>query len=162
MRLIGPVLVALIMEFSLIAFEAYAQHRPVNVSASFALGNAEAANPAVKKDEAIGRDPKGGYLGIKLNETTVNYVFPNSPAEAAGLMVGDKILDVNDQTTFGLTGAGLAEKIVGRAGSEVDLVVERKDTRKRFCLLRAEPGVSEQDALLAEKENFRKCAQSLN
>ena len=135
MRLIGPVLVALIMESSLIAFEAWAQHRPVNLSASLALGKAEALPASSLKidgDKAL--DPKGGYLGLKIDGDTINYVFAGSPAEEAGLMVSDKILDINDQTTFGLNGYGMADKLIGKAGSEVDIVIERAGLRKRFCL----------------------------
>lgn len=67
-------------------------------------------------------------------------VIPNSPAEAAGMKVGDKIIKVDGEDTAGWTPEQLAAKIKGPAGTEVTLYIEKHPSKqkKNVKLIRAE------------------------
>ncbi|BCJ87834.1 S41 family peptidase [Effusibacillus dendaii] len=70
-------------------------------------------------------------IGIRVGEGTngfhVEAVFPSSPAESAGLHVGDRIVAVNGKSTFGLTVDQVSGNLRGAAGSSITLQVERDD-----------------------------------
>ncbi len=64
----------------------------------------------------LAEDPKG----IKLD-----LIFPNSPAEAAGLKDGDIVTHVNGVSIAGKSTGEAVKRIVGKAGTKVTLTVER-------------------------------------
>jgi predicted metalloprotease with PDZ domain len=137
MRIVGSMLIALLLESSLIGCELWSHHQPVSLSANISLGKASNA------DDRAPLDPKGGYAGMQLDHNRIVCVFAGSPAGKAGIKAGDKILDIDGKSTFGLEGAGVADKIKGTVGSEVDLIVEHGDIMSKYCLLRAEPTAEE-------------------
>lgn len=63
-------------------------------------------------------------------------VFPNSPAEKAGVKAGDKIKTVNGIDMKGLTAEEVANKIKGPDGTTVELVLLRGSTEKPFSIVR--------------------------
>ena len=76
--------------------------------------------------KALSGDFKGVGLSIKevpmgLEVTTV---FPGSPAEGAGIAVGDVILAADGKSLGGLPAEVATAKIKGKVGTEVELTVE--------------------------------------
>ena len=62
-------------------------------------------------------DGKGGVV--------VAQVFPNTPAQEAGLLRGDRIVGVNGKPTTGQTQDQIIQSIRGPAGAKVTLTIER-------------------------------------
>lgn len=63
-------------------------------------------------------------------ETYVVSTFPDSPAFRAGLRFGDKILAVNGEPMAGKSSGEVRDKVRGRRGSSVRLMIERADSRQ--------------------------------
>ena len=74
----------------------------------------------------------GNYAGIgvaitNLNEAiTVTAVFRGTPADEAGLQVGDLIIAVNDESTEGWTTGDASGAIRGEVGTTVNLAIARQ------------------------------------
>ncbi|MBR3274135.1 MAG: S41 family peptidase [Clostridia bacterium] len=97
-------------------------------------------------------DTEGVYFGIgtllqnsEEGEIELIRVFPNSPAEAAGLHVGDVILAVDGEAVSGADGLSYLDavrRMRGGAGSEVTLTVRRDGERMAIPVTRGEVKVS--------------------
>jgi len=69
--------------------------------------------------------------GLRLNkdsseDLTVTHVIPNSPAELAGLKVGDRILSINSRPTSQMSVADAQVALRGEIGSEIELQLGRQ------------------------------------
>ncbi len=85
-------------------------------------------------------DQQSEYFGI--GATIANYekdgetntfviaTFPDSPAFRAGLRFGDKILAVNGENMVGKNSSIVRDKVRGKKGSVVRVLVERGDSRR--------------------------------
>jgi carboxyl-terminal processing protease len=86
-------------------------------------------------------DVRYGGIGVRPKRpgVTVAEVFPGSPAEAAGVLVGDMITSVDGQPTAGRTLDQVTQQIRGAEGTAVTLEVERPRTGERllFVIVRA-------------------------
>lgn len=74
----------------------------------------------------------GAEMGMKNEMLTVIAPLEGMPAEKAGLLAGDKIIKIDDQTTATLSLDEAVNKIRGTKGSEVKLTIFRdgdEDTR---------------------------------
>ncbi|MDB4906940.1 MAG: carboxyl-terminal protease [Gemmatimonadetes bacterium] len=64
-----------------------------------------------------------GGLGMQIEDQkgaiTISKVFPNTPAEAAGMREGDRILQVDTLLVRGWTTAQVADKLTGTPGTQV-------------------------------------------
>ena len=84
----------------------------------------------------------GSFVGIgvqvNINDLEVLAVYQNSPAEAAGIRVGDFIIGVNDRTVNDATPNELASMIAGEAGTEVVITLKRGDEVLTVTATRAE------------------------
>lgn len=82
----------------------------------------------------------GAEIGIKNNQLIVIYPLPNSPAEKAGLMAGDLILKIDNESTEGMETKVAVTKIRGKAGTSVILTILRDKLLKpkEITVLRAE------------------------
>lgn len=69
----------------------------------------------------------GAELGIKENQIIVVAPLDGSPAKSAGIMSGDKILEIDGVSTFGLSLTEAVSKIRGDSGTTVVLTVQRGD-----------------------------------
>jgi len=81
----------------------------------------------------------GMEIGIKDNILTVVSPLDDSPAQAAGILAGDQILQINDALTKSLTIMQAVNLIRGEAGSIVRILVMRKsfDKPREFAIKRA-------------------------
>lgn len=84
-----------------------------------------------------------GGIGVVLTISSTNrapvimHVIRESPAEAAGLLVGDLILEIEGGPAHGLTSVQTVEKIRGWTVAGVDLVVRRNGTNLNVRVSRA-------------------------
>ena len=87
---------------------------------------------------------KGSLKGIGIQIATKNgklmVIAPieDSPAEKAGVLADDEILEINNESAKGLTIDKAADKIRGEQGTTVNLVIKRKDEVKNFQIVRRE------------------------
>ena len=88
--------------------------------------------------------PPQEYSGIGATITSpgpnelveVAQVFPNSPAEKAGVKKGDKIKTVNGEEMLGLTSEEVANKIKGPEGTTVKIVFVRNGVETPISIVR--------------------------
>ncbi len=78
----------------------------------------------------------GAEIGIRNNKTTIIRVLDSNPAKKAGLMAGDVILKVNDQSTDGWTVQQAVAKIRGDVGTTVKLSIQRGNDIKDYTVTR--------------------------
>jgi C-terminal peptidase prc len=87
-------------------------------------------------------DVRYGGIGSRLRGASgvVLEIFPGSPAERAGLRVGDHILSVDGQPTAGEPSDTIINRVRGPLGSTVELLVARRgvDVPFRLAVERAE------------------------
>lgn len=83
---------------------------------------------------------KGIGIQIATKEGKLMVVAPieDSPAEKAGLLAEDEILEINGVSTKGITIDKAADKIRGEEGTTVTLLVKRKDEVKPYSIVRKE------------------------
>jgi len=74
----------------------------------------------------------GMEIGIKDEQLIVIAPLKGTPAEKAGMRAGDKIINIDDKNTFGLTVDEAVQKIRGEKGTKVKLTVFRKGIDKQF------------------------------
>lgn len=72
----------------------------------------------------------GAEIGVKNSQLLVVSPLPDSPAEKAGLRPGDKILDIDKESTFGMDVNTAVSKIRGKAGTKVVLTITRDGLTK--------------------------------
>jgi len=65
----------------------------------------------------------GAQLGVKNNQIKVIAPFKGTPAEAAGILAGDAIIEVDGQPTTEMSVDEVAAKIKGKAGTKVSLTI---------------------------------------
>lgn len=72
----------------------------------------------------------GAELSIKKEILTVVAPLSDSPAQKAGLLAGDKILAINDETTSGMSIDDAVSKIRGPKGTKVKLTILHSEQDK--------------------------------
>jgi len=81
----------------------------------------------------------GIQIGMKDGKLMVIAPIEDTPAEKAGLLADDEILAINGKSTKGITVDKAAEQIRGEEGTQVTLVIKRKDQEpKSYTITRAE------------------------
>ena len=82
----------------------------------------------------------GIQIGMKDGKLMVIAPIEDTPAEKAGLLADDEIISIDGKSTKGITVDKAAEQIRGEQGTQVTLVVKRKDCEetKSFTITRAE------------------------
>ncbi len=76
----------------------------------------------------------GAEIGIKDNQLIVIAPLKNSPAEKAGMMSGDKLLEINASSTAGIAINEAVKMIRGPKGTSVNFTVGRAGRDKPFKL----------------------------
>ena len=69
--------------------------------------------------------------------SAIAYVHKGSPAEKAGLKANDKILKIDGASTKGMTTKEASDKIRGKEGTQVKLLIKRGNEEKTFVVTRA-------------------------
>lgn len=72
----------------------------------------------------------GTQIAIKEGKLVVIAPIENSPAEKAGILADDEILEINGESTKGISIDKAAEKIRGEKGTTVRLLIQRKNIDK--------------------------------
>ena len=81
----------------------------------------------------------GIQIGVKDGKLMVIAPIEDTPAEKAGLLADDEILEIDGVSTKGITVDKAADKIRGKEGTQVTLLVKRKDMEpKKYTITRAE------------------------
>lgn len=83
---------------------------------------------------------KGIGIQIATKEGKLMVISPieDSPAEKAGLQAEDEILEIDGVSTKGISIDKAADKIRGEEGTNVTLLVKRKDDVKKYTITRKE------------------------
>lgn len=79
----------------------------------------------------------GAEIGTRSGKPTVLRVLAGNPAEKAGMLAGDVITAVNDESASSWTASETADKIRGDVGTTVKVAVKRGSDTKEFTLTRA-------------------------
>lgn len=81
----------------------------------------------------------GVQIGVKDGKLMVIAPIEDTPAEKAGLKADDEILSIDGKSTKGITVDKAADQIRGEEGTQVTLLIKRKDTEpKEYTITRAE------------------------
>lgn len=116
--------------------------------------------------EAVNEQLNGNFGGVGIrflihNDSLVaTHVLAGSPSERAGMLPGDRIIEIDD-TTFtgwGITNADVQKYLKGEAGSNVKVKVYRKGLEKELNITRGSIPISSIDAavMLDDKVGFIK------
>lgn len=80
----------------------------------------------------------GVQIGVKDGKLMVIAPIEDTPAEKAGILADDEILEIDGVSTKGITVDKAADKIRGKEGTQVTLLIKRKDTPpKSYTITRA-------------------------
>lgn len=81
----------------------------------------------------------GTQIGLRDGELVIIAPLEDSPAERAGLLADDKILEINGESTKGINIDAAADKIRGEKGTTVNLLIQRKGVpNKIYSIVRDE------------------------
>ena len=81
----------------------------------------------------------GTQIGLRDGELVIIAPLEDSPAERAGLLADDKILEINGESTKGINIDAAADKIRGEKGTTVSLLIQRKGVaNKVYTIVRDE------------------------
>ena len=81
----------------------------------------------------------GTQIGLREGELVIIAPLEDSPAERAGLLADDKILEINGESTKGINIDAAAHKIRGEKGTTVNLLIQRKGVpNKIYSIVRDE------------------------
>ena len=81
----------------------------------------------------------GIQIGVKDGKLMVIAPIEDTPAEKAGLLADDEILAIDGKSTKGITVDKAADQIRGEEGTEVTLLIKRKNSEpKEYTITRAE------------------------
>ena len=82
----------------------------------------------------------GIQIGVKDGKLMVIAPIEDTPAEKAGLLADDEILEIDGVSTKGITVDKAADKIRGKEGTQVRLLIKRKDVtpNKLYTITREE------------------------
>ena len=81
----------------------------------------------------------GIQIGVKDGKLMVIAPIEDTPAERAGLVAEDEILEIDGISAKGITVDKAADKIRGKEGTQVTLLIKRKDSPpKAYTITRAE------------------------
>ena len=81
----------------------------------------------------------GTQIGLRDGNLVIIAPLEDSPAEKAGLLADDRILEINGENTKGINIDAAADKIRGEKGTSVNLLIQRKGVpNKIYSIVRDE------------------------
>ena len=89
----------------------------------------------------------GIVVGIREEQLTVLSLMPGGPAERAGLQTGDRVLQIDGESTKKMSLSAIMQGLRGEVGTAMELSVERNQRVLRFELQREDIQVSSCDWL---------------
>ncbi len=99
----------------------------------------------------------GIQIGVKDGKLMVIAPIEDTPAEKAGLLADDEILAIDGRSTKGITVDKAADQIRGEEGTQVRLLVKRKDLEPReYTITRAEIEIKSVSQKIPENINMPK------
>ena len=99
----------------------------------------------------------GIQIGVKDGKLMVIAPIEDTPAEKAGLMADDEILSIDGKSTKGITVDKAADQIRGEEGTNVTIVVKRKDQEpKSYTITRKEIEIKSVSQKIPENVNMPK------
>ena len=99
----------------------------------------------------------GIQIGVKDGKLMVIAPIEDTPAEKAGLLADDEILSIDGKSTKGITVDKAADQIRGEEGTQVRLLIKRKDTEpKEYTITRAEIEIKSVSQKIPENINMPK------
>ncbi len=91
----------------------------------------------------------GAELGVKDSQLIVISPIDGSPAKAAGIKAGDKILEIEKKATFGISVNEAVSMIRGPSGTKINLLIQSNDDKPREVAITRDvinlPSISWQD-----------------
>ena len=97
----------------------------------------------------------GIQIALKDGKLTVISPIEDTPAEKAGLKADDEILEIDGKSTKGITVDKAADQIRGKEGTQVTLLVKRKDMQpKTYTITRANIEIKSISQKLPENVNM--------
>jgi hypothetical protein len=69
-----------------------------------------------------------GRIGVRINITEIQEIYPDTPASRAGILPGDKIIEINGKEN--LSGFDLINELHGEPGSNVHIKIKRMGIEK--------------------------------
>lgn len=78
----------------------------------------------------------GIQIGIRDAKLLVIAPIEDTPAQKAGLLANDEILEIDGKSTKGISVKDAADRIRGKQGSTVDLLIKRGTVEKHYAILR--------------------------
>ncbi|MEI6850479.1 MAG: S41 family peptidase [Candidatus Saccharibacteria bacterium] len=79
----------------------------------------------------------GAEIGMRNDRVTIIRTLKNNPAEKVGLQANDTILNINEQSTSGMSVDQAVSKIKGEDGTTVKLTIQRGSEVKDYTITRA-------------------------
>src|SRR2546425_2208403 len=94
--------------------------------------------PSMYKEHIAWTQGDSRYEGIgarlRSNPLGIQQVFPDSPAESAGLKAGDSIVAIDGEPAAEMTATDAVQLVRGEAGTTVTLTIARPGTAEPFDL----------------------------
>ena len=97
------------------------------------------------KDTAseFNEDVDGTYEGIgaeikfdEKNNVVFGKIFEDSPAEKAGILENDMLLEVEDKSVDGMTLSDIADKVKGKKNTKIKIKIKRNEEEKELTITR--------------------------
>ena len=76
----------------------------------------------------------GIQIGLRDGQLVIIAPLEDSPAERAGLQADDAILEINGESTKGISVDVAADKIRGEKGTFVELTIKRNNSEKTISV----------------------------
>lgn len=115
------------------------------------------------KDDLSGKfEGIGAQLGLKDNQIIVVAPLKDSPAEKAGILSGDYVIKVDDQSIKSWTLTQAVNKIRGNKGTKVKLTLKRNDKEFDLEIVRQQINVASVELSYETKNNKKVAYLKLN
>ena len=103
----------------------------------------------------------GIQIGVKDGKLMVIAPIEDTPAEKAGLLADDEILSIDGKSTKGITVDKAADQIRGEEGTQVTLVVKRKDMEPKSYTITPDAAAFLNSSKLMPASSAASCSVSL-